>query len=291
MPKLFFYKQILACAGIILLLSSCNYFRRNNTKEEVAVARVFDAFLYHSDLKEVIPAGIPPRDSIKIARNYIEEWIRQQVVLKKAEDNLDKDKVDVEKQLRDYRNSLITFEYKKELTEQRLDTVVGDGEINSYYEKHKGDFELKFNIVKVLYLKLEKHSPHLDKVKRWYKSELPKDRQSLEDYSRQYALNFFLDDNTWLLFDDILKEVPIKTYDQEQFLKNNRFIEIEDSVNVYLVNIKGFRIKDSVSPLSFEKENIRNYILNQRKLDLIEEMEKKAYEDALKNHDFEIFVR
>lgn len=239
----------------------------------------------------MIPAGIPPRDSIKIARNYIEEWIRQQVVLKKAEDNLDKDKVDVEKQLRDYRNSLITFEYKKELTEQRLDTVVGDGEINSYYEKHKGDFELKFNIVKVLYLKLEKHSPHLDKVKRWYKSELPKDRQSLEDYSRQYALNFFLDDNTWLLFDDILKEVPIKTYDQEQFLKNNRFIEIEDSVNVYLVNIKGFRIKDSVSPLSFEKENIRNYILNQRKLDLIEEMEKKAYEDALKNHDFEIFVR
>ena len=82
----------------------------------------------------------------------------------------------------------------------------------------------------------------------------------------------------------MLKEIPIKTYDKEQFLQNNRFIEIEDSVSLFLVNIKGFKIKDSLSPLSFEKDNIKNLILNQRKLRLIEEMEKKAYEDALKNN-------
>ena len=111
----------------------------------------------------------------------------------------------------------------------------------------------------------------------------------LEDYCHQYAMNYFLDDTTWLLFDDLLKEIPIRTYDQEQFLQNNRNIEIEDSSMIYFVNIKGFMIKESLSPLSFEKENIRSLIINKRKLQLVQEMEKAAYEQALKDNDFEIF--
>ncbi|MBP6533314.1 MAG: hypothetical protein KA285_08510, partial [Bacteroidia bacterium] len=138
-------------------------------------------------------------------------------------------------------------------------------------------------------LRLNKKSPKLNKVKDWYKSNVKKDRQLLEDYCRQYALNYFLDDNTWLLFDDLLKEIPIKTYDKEQFLQNNRIVEIEDSSTIYLVNIKGFMVKNSISPLSFERNNIRTIITNQRKLKLIEQMEKQAYEDAKKGNDVEVY--
>jgi len=41
--------------------------------------------------------------------------------------------------------------------------------------------------------------------------------------------------------------------------------------------------------LSFERNNIRMIITNQRKLKLIEQMEKQAYEDALKSNDVEVF--
>jgi hypothetical protein len=58
---------------------------------------------------------------------------------------------------------------------------------------------------------------------------------------------------------------------------------------IYLVSIKGFKIKDSLSPLSFEINNIRNMIINQRKLKLIEQMENKAYEEAGKKGDIEIY--
>lgn len=116
-----------------------------------------------------------------------------------------------------------------------------------------------------------------------------KDRDALRDYCHQYALNYYLDENAWLLFDDLLKEIPIKTYDKEQFLQNNRLIEIEDSTNLYLVNIKGFMVKNSRSPLSFEKNNIRAMIINERKLLLIEEMEQKAFETAKKNGDAEVY--
>ena len=91
------------------------------------------------------------------------------------------------------------------------------------------------------------------------------------------------------LFDDLLKEIPIKTYNKEQFLQNNRLVEVQDSAYIYFVNIKGFKIKDSVSPLSFEKDNIKNIILNKRKLELIDSMNKDIYDNALKNKNFEIY--
>ncbi len=263
-------------------------FKNEESKKEIVV-RAFNKYLYRTDLKDLVPAATSAQDSVVIVKNYIDNWIRQQVLLNKAENNLSAEKKNVDKQLEDYRNSLILFAYEKELIEQKLDTVVSVHEIEEYYRNNQSDFELKDNIIKVLYLKLEKSSPKIEKVKQWYKSENPKDRVLLEDYCHQYAINFFLDDNIWLLFDDLLKEIPIKTYDKEQYLKNNRFIEIVDSSAIYFVHIKGFKIKDSLSPISFEKENIKNIILNQRKLKLIQEMEKKTYLEALNNKDFETF--
>ncbi|MBL7883316.1 MAG: peptidyl-prolyl cis-trans isomerase, partial [Bacteroidia bacterium] len=44
------------------------------------------------------------------------------------------------------------------------------------------------------------------------------------------------------------------------------------------------------SPLSFEKENIKNIILNKRKLKLIEQMQQDVYTDALNNNKIEIYI-
>lgn len=270
-------------------LSACSYFKRDSTEGKDAVARAYDYFLYQEDLQGLVPVGASREDSVAIIKNYIDNWTRQKVVLRKAERNLDDEKKDVEKKLEEYRNSLLTYAYETELVRQKLDTVINEEEIAQFYKNNQDNFELKDNIIKVIYLRLNKKSPKLNKVKDWYKSNVKKDRQLLEDYCRQYALNYFLDDNTWLLFDDLLKEIPIKTYDKEQFLQNNRIVEIEDSSTIYLVNIKGFMVKNSISPLSFERNNIRTIITNQRKLKLIEQMEKQAYEDAKKGNDVEVY--
>jgi hypothetical protein len=254
-----------------------------------AVARVYGKYLLKEDLEGLVPADIHGQDSISLVKNFINSWIRQQVILKHAEENLDEEKKDVEKKLQEYRNSLITYAYERELVAQQLDTAVSLKEIEAFYNANKGNFELKDNIIKVIYLKLNKNSPKLNRVREWYKSEDARDRKQLTEYAMQYALNYFLDDAAWLFFDDLVKEIPIRTYDQEQFLRNNRNIEIEDSSMIYLVSIKGFKIKDSSSPLSFEINNIRNMIINQRKLKLIEEMESKAYESAGKKGDIEIY--
>nr|MBP7168638.1 hypothetical protein [Bacteroidia bacterium] len=238
----------------------------------------------------LVPPGTSKNDSLTIIRSYVDNWIKQQSVLKRAEDNLDEERKDVEKQLEEYRNSLITYIYESELVKQKLDTSITEQEIEKYYNDHPNNFQLKNNILRVLYFKLPKTAPKMDKVRNWYKSEQEKDRKQLEEYCYQFASDYYFNDEEWIQFDEILKKVPIRTYDQEQFLRNNRFIEIPDSNTVFFVNIKGFKIKESLSPLSFERDNIRNLIINKRKLDLINAMEKDAYDDAIQQKEIESWL-
>ncbi|MFI5164168.1 MAG: peptidyl-prolyl cis-trans isomerase [Bacteroidia bacterium] len=256
---------------------------------ERPVARAGDAYLYPSDLKGSAPRNTDKKDSAEIVRKYINNWVHETLLLQHAEKNLPDDKKIFEKRVEDYRKSLITYEYESELVKQKLDTIVSDDEIEKYYNVNKSNFELKDNIIKVIYVKVRKTAPKMDKVKDWYRSANQKDKDALASYCYQYAENFFLDDTNWLLFDDVLKEIPMKLYDKEAFLQNNRHIETEDSTHYYFVNIKGFMTKNSISPLSFEKENIRSIILNKRKVELIKKMREDVYNDGVKNKTVEIY--
>lgn len=272
------------------LLTSCGYLKKPDAdKPDAAVARAYDKYLYADEISSMMTKGTSKEDSILMANSFIQSWIKQQVVLHKAETNLDDEKKDVEKKLEEYRNTLMTYIYETELVRQRLDTVVSDREIEKYYQDNHRNFELKDNIIKVLYLKVKRDAPKINKVKEWYKSSNSKDRLKLEEYCYQFASDFHLDDETWLLFDELLKKVPIKTYDKEAFLRNNRFIEMEDSTDLYLVNIRDMKIRESLSPLGFVKDDIRVLIINKRKLSLIKEMEKAAYDEALQKNEFQIY--
>ncbi|MES2593312.1 MAG: peptidyl-prolyl cis-trans isomerase [Bacteroidota bacterium] len=281
-------KQLLPYILGILLLVSCNKSGDNENRE--IIARANDAFLYKDNIKNIVPQGTSPKDSLELLKKYIENWIHEILVIQKAESNLTDAQKDVEKQLEDYRNSLITYAYEKELVKQKLDTVISGAEIEEYYTANKSNFELKDNIIKVIYVKVNKRAPGINKLVKWYKSDNLKDREQLAEYCHQFAENFYLDDNSWLLFDDLLKEIPIQTYNEELFLQNNRFVEVSDSMYSYFLNIKGFKISNSLSPLSFEKENIKNIILNKRKLQLITKMKEDIYNDAANNKNIEIYI-
>jgi len=276
--------RILFC----VLLVCC---KNNSSKlpDEKPIARVGDAYLYSSELKDAAVKGPDKKDSLEKVKAYINNWIHETLILQQAEKNLTEDKMKFEKMVQDYKKSLITYEYESELVKQKLDTTVSDDEVAKYYDDNKSNFELKDNIIKVIYVKVKKKAPRVEKVREWYRSAVTKDRDLLSNYCYQYADNFYLDDNTWLLFDDVLKEIPMKLYDKEAFLQNNRTIEAQDSTHFYFVNIKGFMTKNSTSPLSFEKANIKNIILNKRKVGLIKKMRDDIYNEGLKNKVFEIY--
>jgi len=260
-------------------------------KKEKAVARVFDAEIYPSNLENVVPYGLKGKDSVELIKKFIQQWVQDELVLQYAKRNLTDEQLNIDKEVEEYRKNLIIYNYQKELISQKLDTVVQQSEIDKYYNTYSSNFVLKDNIAHVYYIKLNKKTPGIEKVKRWYISNNTKDIDNLRSFCIQFAENYFLDDNTWLLFDDILKEVPIENYNTELLLKNNINIELADSSYVYFLRIKGYKIKNSISPLSFERDNIKNIIINKRKLQLIDEMKREVYNQALDNKDFEIYVK
>jgi hypothetical protein len=275
---------------VLVLIASCSG-SPGKEKDRVAIAKANNEYLYADEITSLVPDGTTGKDSLDQLKKYIDNWVRESLVIQKAESNLSDEQKNVEKQLQDYRRSLITYSYEKELVKQKLDTLISAEEIEQYYNSNQSDFELKDNIIKVIYVKVSKKAPGIEKLRKWYKSDNMKDREQLAGYCHQFAENFYLDDNSWLLFDDLLKEIPIQTYNKELFLQNNRFVEVADSLNSYFLNIKGFKTRNSISPLSFEKENIKNIILNKRKLELITKMKLDVYNDAANSKKIEIYIK
>ncbi len=261
----------------------------DDKSSEHVLARVFNEYLYVSDIEELIPEGTSVKDSLSIVKGYINNWISQQLVLHKAKKNLLEEDKQFDKQLKEYKNSLITYQYESKLIRQQLDTMVTNEEVENYYTDNIGNFELKDNIVKVYYSRFHNDEKHLRKTKRFFYSMKPDARDSLEKYIENYSDLYFLDDESWILFDDLLKFVPIEAYNQEAYLKNHRKIELTDDQFLYLINVSDFRIKEGTSPLSFEKGNIRQILINKRKLHLLKKMRQDIFDQAQQNSNFEIY--
>ncbi len=275
---------------IILFFSfACN--NKNGKEDGRVLARVHDVYLYDTDIDGIVPPNSNAKDSLMIVKSFINNWIRQQLVVMQAESNLPEDQKDFTKQLETYRNSLITYSYESLLIRQKLDTIVSDEEITKYYEESKNNFQLKNNIVKVDYVKINKNNIYNKNIKRLIQT---RDTNlvlldSLRYYCESYAQDFIIDPDQWIYFDDLLKLAPINTYNQEIYLKNNTFVELEDSPYKYYVNFLDFSIKDELSPLDFEKENIKRIILNRRKGELLNKMHNDIFVEALNSNAIEIF--
>lgn len=284
-------KVCLPLIFIIAGLFSCTISKKNDDPAKKRIARAFDTYLYQSDVEGIVPKGTKLTDSLKIVNEYLTRWMQQQVIVHQALNNLDPKQVDFSRQMEDYKNSLIIYAYEKELTAEKLDTTIAEKDIEDYYNQNKNDFELKNDIVKIIYVKVPKKAPKQDKLKAWINSGDIKDKEKLAAFCNQNASNYFLDDNVWLMFDDVLKEIPIQTYNQDIFLQNNnnRIVQIADTDYVYYLNIKGYMIKNSISPLSFEKENIEKILLNKRKMDLVEKMKLNSFEQAQLHNDVELY--
>ncbi len=272
---------------LVAVLFSCNLF--DEKVDNTAVARVKDKYLLYSDIEDIVPKDASKEDSLLFITNYITSWVKENLILQKAELNLEENQKDFQKQLEDYRKSLLIYSYEKELIKQLLDTNVDASEIQKFYEQNQQNFVLKDDIVKVRYLKVFKKAPQVKKIKKIYKSAKPEDVEKLKGLAHQYAEKFHLNDEEWIYFDELKKEVPIEVEQTKGYLKTINNMEVEDSLSYYFVYIKAFKLKNDVSPLSFETHNIKNIIINKRKLSLINKISSDLYQEALMNEDIEIY--
>ena len=272
-----------------MFLSGCDMVSLKEDQGRV-LAQVEGEYLFLSDLTGVVPQGISHSDSIALAKNFINNWVKNRLMIVQAERNLTEEQLDFSKQLEDYRNSLVIYRYETLLIDQELDTVVTDAQIMSFYQSHLGDFELKENILRAYYAIVNSETPLLDQVLEVFDLPDALAVDSLLYYEQSDdMLSLSVDTSYWMSFFQFQQIIPIESYNQELFLKNKRFIRIEENGMVFLVKVVNFKIKDDISPLEVERQDIRHIIINQRKVRLIKKVRDDIYKKALYNNDFEIF--
>jgi hypothetical protein len=120
------------------------------------------------------------------------------------------------------------------------------------------------------------------------KSSAPGDVVTLAGYAEKNATDYWFA-REWVLMNDLLDVMPLEVDNQALFLRRTNYAEADDSIYIYLVRINDYKTADSISPLEFEKEKIRNIILNGRKIDLIEKKRQEFIDQAFKDDKAKIY--
>lgn len=254
------------------------------------IARAFDQTLRWSDLRQVIPLDATPKDSAALAQQYIDAWSHQQVVLHTASANQPDDDLDMEAQLEDYRRSLIIYNYEQALVAQKLDTNVTDAEVQTYYEAHKTDFELKDEMIRARWFKVnEPDARVLRKMEQRFKSGAGDDLHEMELWLARLGVGIVDRSSTWIPASDLRAEIPSPGLD-ELIARDAKGVLAQDGTS-WFVEILEHRPRNSLSPLELVRQDIRAILLNQRKLKLTGDMRRDVYEQAVKNNDVEVFAQ
>lgn len=275
-------------ATIILSFVSCEYFKK--PQEPKAVARVGDQFLYQEDIQNLVPKGTSKKDSIAIVKAYIDNWATQKILLEAAEKNLKDDQIEEFNILIDqYKTDLYTRAYLEQLVVRQIDTAVTDAQINEYYETNKQFFKNSNELVKLRYINLVKENPKFEKIKAKFSSFTPKDKTELAELAVQFK-SYAFNDSVWVDINQVYEKLPFINADNKtQYISDGINYQYPDSTTMWLVKVKQVLPKDSPTPLQFVKPTIKQVIINKRKLELIQKLQKEITDDAIKDDKYEIY--
>ena len=274
----------------LTILAACEFFKPKEITSEPPIAKAVDSYLYASDLEGLVPSNISQIDSTKLAAKYVEDWVKKQLMISRSSQAIDFNEAEIERKVLDYRYALMVHAFEKQYIDKNLNRNVSNEDIQTYYEDKSDNFLLKQNIIKCLYVQTPKNAPNLNQFRRNFRAYPEGNQEDLNSYISQFATKSFLEDTTWIIFDELILTTPLESLqDKNQFLRKNTYSETSDDEYIYFLKIFDYKISNETSPLEFIKEDIENIIINKRKLALKKELEAKIYEEAEQNEEFEIY--
>mgnify|MGYP001466003780 FL=1 len=272
---------------LLFIVISCNF---NDVNDSNYIAKLGDEYLSYSEIKNQIPSNTSFQDSLDIASKFIKEWATNKLLIQSAEINLTANEMEsIEEKLKKYRNSLILSEYKNKISKNNPDSLVSADEIKFFYEKNSKNFKLYNEIVQGRYVKLNNKYFNVSEIKRRFKRFSSSDKYFFDSISIQ-LLNYYFNDSTWINKDLFFNKIPsLEDREIERIVKNNLFYVKEDSLALYLIKINKYKKADDYAPLGYIYDRIRELIINRKRIDYLNKIEKELIENAVTKNIFEKF--
>lgn len=280
--------KILPLLAAMAALCSCTTITSFVHDDEV-VAKVGKYKLYKSELDKYVPEIVSPEDSANLAMQYINTWATDLLYEQVATEQLSKVEKDVTFELEDYRRSLLKYRYEQRYVNDRLDTLVTEQQIQTFYEAHKEQFQLDRPVLKVRFIDVMKDSPSKNNLLKLMSSDEYDDIAAADTLARSAALRYFDSSDTWIDAIVLAKEFGV---DYETMLKHlsGDFIKIEpegrsDLLAAYICDIR----LSGDAPIDYCTDTIRDLIISSRKHDLLNSLERDLLSNAISRKHFVIY--
>ena len=288
------YKKIRYLTFCVVLLgiafgsTSCD--NKKKLDGEKYVARVDDNYLERSSLQNIVPPQSTVKDSIAMVELFINKWATKQLLMDAAEFNLsDEKKKEIDELVANFKSELLIKGYLEKLVQQSIDTVVHTSDLKTYYEQVKKGFRVDDMLVKLSYVNILNSNSHFNKVKQGFNGGKDVKYQMLDQLSLQMK-SYVLNDSLRVNVSQIYEKLPfINAENREQYLKNNTYFEVKDENSTYFVRINRVLKKGDEVPYSYLEPSLRLMVLNNRKMELLKQIEEDILKDAKKDKNYEIY--
>jgi len=273
---------------LVILVSSCDFFKK--TENGNPIARVNDTYLYQEDIKGLIYDGITKEDSTLRVNNYINKWATQQLLINGAQINLTEEKqTEFKRLVKQYKNDLFIKAYLEALVKRSIDTIVTGEEALEVYNRNIETFKLNEELIRFRYINISDNSINLKDIEERFKRFNQEDKTILDSISIQFK-SYSLNDSIWVRLDQVVTKIPVINNDnKKELLKKSNFVQLKDSLGLYLMQINDVLFRNDTAPLEYVMPTIKQIVINKRKLEFIKQLEKDITKDAMKNKQFEIF--
>lgn len=232
---------------------------------------------------DALTNGLQSEDSARVAESYIRQWAMDLLVYDAAKEVESKE---IERLVEDYRRSLYVHDYEERMIAQRMPKHVEDSLVKGFYETHSSRFVLDETIVKGMLLIVPLGAPNMDELKR--QMAKPFDDENLElieKYAYNYAIGYELFLEDWTRSGQILLRMPFSETNLHKQLNQKRQIVVEDSVNTYLLQVTDVHMKGTEMPLDYARTKIEQILLNERRVEFLEQERDKLYNKALQQNN------
>jgi len=225
-----------------------------------------------------------------MANNIIEEWATSKLLILNAQINLtESERIEIESKSEKYRENLIISEYKNKISKNNPDTLISKNEIEFFFNANNENFKLYEEIIKGRYVKLNLNAFNIDEIKRRFRRYNVSDKYFFDSISIQ-LLNYYLNDSTWTNKKLFFKKIPsLETDEIERISKNNLFYVKQDSLALYLIKINNYKKADDYAPLDYIYSRIKDVIINKKRIDYLNKIDKELIGDAIINNLYERF--
>lgn len=282
------YYRYLFCiiTAFVLLAFGCT--EAVDHKGKTPLVQVGDNYLYMEDVMAVTPPGISEKDSAEMADRYIKNWIDDMLLYAKAEGNIPDD-AGINELVNSYRRELITHTYIEQIVSQEVENLIPDSEVEEYYNENKDAFLAVEPYIKGLYIKVPKTASGISQVRQWYKDGSESSVDKIEKYGLRNAVDYEYFYDRWRSVNDFFLRLPTDADKEKNNIGKNKNIELNDSAFYYFLHIEDYLGKGEILPLEYAGKDIREIIMNNKRVEFITKMKKDLYDEACDNNDIKYF--